>query len=448
MDKESRNLIQRATQDARRLLEREYREQLEGLYDVLPDTGEIAKAPGTHLDAHGRFIRARMLAAITHERSKTPSDKEAIAAYLREASFTTLNRFAALKLMEARRIVQECVSKGNQSAGFREFSGLAPGLGDLPDRGYRLYLECIFDEVGVEVGVLFDRRHPAGLLWPRGPALLQLLEILNQSELTSVWDDEEDETIGWIYQYFNDAAERKKMRKDSTAPRNSRELAIRNQFFTPRYVVQFLSDNTLGRIWYEMRRGETVFRDQCKYMVRRPTEIFLGPGESPPTAAGPANQNLSQGELLRKPVHIPHRPLKDPRTIRMLDPACGSMHFGLYAFDLYEVIYSEAWDIAKSAIAPEGADESFSSFIVHTSSFHTKEEFLRLVPAMILEHNIHGIDIDPRAAQIAGFALWLRAQRAWTAQGVRATDRLSFCSSFRSGLRLAGTSTGCGRPVC
>ena len=46
------------------------------------------------------------------------------------------------------------------------------------------------------------------------------------------------------------------MRKASAAPRNSRELAVRNQFFTPRYVVAFLTDNTLGRIWYEMRQGK------------------------------------------------------------------------------------------------------------------------------------------------------------------------------------------------
>jgi hypothetical protein len=418
MDKEARNLVQRATQDARRLLEREYREQLEGLYDVLPDTGEIADTPGNHLDAHESFIRSRIVAAIEHERSKV-GDREAIEAYMREAAFTTLNRFAALKLMEARRLVQECVSKADQSRGFREFCGLAPGLSDLPDRGYRLYLECLFDEVGVEVGALFDRRHPASLLWPRRPAMLELLEILNRADLAVVWS--EDETIGWIYQYFNNDAERKEMRQKSAAPRNSRELAVRNQFFTPRYVVQFLTDNTLGRIWYEMLKGETALKDRCHYMVRRPHEVFLHRDE---TASEAVQQDrFSQEELLRQPVYIPHRPLKDPRTIRLLDPSCGSMHFGLYAFDLYETIYAEAWEIAKSGQQPEGADDSFSSFITHISAFQTKSDFLRQVPAMILENNIHGIDIDLRATQIAGFALWLRAQRSWAEQGLRAPQR-------------------------
>ena len=123
--------------------------------------------------------------------------------------------------------------------------------------------------------------------------------------------------------------------RESAAPRNSRELAVRNQFFTPRYVVEFLTDNTLGRIWYEMTRGDTRLKEQCRYLVRRPNEIFLKPGETAPESST-KQDNLSQEELLKQPVHIPHRPLKDPRTILMLDPACGSMHFGLYAFDLFE----------------------------------------------------------------------------------------------------------------
>ena len=53
--------------------------------------------------------------------------------------------------------------------------------------------------------------------------------------------------------------------------------------------------------------------------------------------------DLSQEEMLNQPVFIPRRPPKDPREIKMLDPACGSMHFGLYAFDLFEQIYEEAW---------------------------------------------------------------------------------------------------------
>ncbi len=218
----------------------------------------------------------------------------------------------------------------------------------------------------------------------RAPStLLQLLDAINHPDIDPLWA--EDETIGWIYQYFNSKEERKAMRDASQAPRNSRELAVRNQFFTPRYVVEFLTDNTLGRIWYEMTQGQTNLVDSCRYLVRRPNEIFLAEGEHAPEEAAvevafsnatpaahgtPAalenaaststtnaevafsnaphptpTQELAQEELLRQPVYIPFRPIKDPRTILMLDPACGSMHFGLYAFDLYERIYDEAWEL-------------------------------------------------------------------------------------------------------
>ena len=83
-----------------------------------------------------------------------------------------------------------------------------------------------------------------------------------------------------MYQYFTPKELRDQVRKESAAPRNSYELAFRNQFFTPRYVVEFLTDNTLGRIWYEMRKGETKLKDQCRYMVRRPSEVFLAEGQT------------------------------------------------------------------------------------------------------------------------------------------------------------------------
>src|SRR5208337_4883303 len=126
-----------------------------------------------------------------------------------------------------------------------------------------------------------DRRAPQSLVFPRERCLEEVLSLLDSQELTRLWT--EDETIGWIYQYFNSKEEREAMREASAAPRNSRELAVRNQFFTPRYVVEFLVDNTLGRIWYEMRKGDTALKETCRYLVRRPTEKFLNEGQQPPT---------------------------------------------------------------------------------------------------------------------------------------------------------------------
>lgn len=383
MDRETRSAIETTTQRARRLLEEDFREQLDGIFDVRVD-GRVADEPGAHLDAGQRRIRPRIVAAIAHKRAGGMAPAEAVADYLRDAAFTVLNRFVALKMLEARGLLQPCVSHGEASSGFVEFCGLAPGVKTPDGSGYRLYLECIFDELSTEVKVLFDRRDPASALWPRRAAFLALLQLLNAPTLASVWN--EDETIGWVYQYFNGQDERRAMRDASQAPRNSRELAVRNQFFTPRYVVQFLTDNTLGRIWYEMREGATALADQCEYMVRRPDETWAP------------------------------RSKKDPRDIRVLDPACGSGHFLLYAFDLFVTIYEEAW--ADHASPPSEASGSTLS-----TDYPDADALGEALPGLILAHNLHGVDIDPRCAQIAQLALWMRAQRAYQQSLVERAQR-------------------------
>lgn len=412
MDKATRNLLQRATQNARRLLEDEYREQLEGTFDILID-GTITPAPGAHLNAPQRLVREKLVAAIAHARAGGLRAHETVAGFLREAAFTTLNRFVALKMLEGRGLAQPCVSEGDQSSGFKEYTGLAPGLVALPDHGYRMYLESLFDEIGREVGILFDRRDPASLLWPRRQALTDLLEILNRSDIAAVWV--EDETIGWVYQYFNGEDERKAMRDASPAPRDSRELAVRNQFFTPRYVVEFLTDNTLGRLWYEMRQGDTRLAAQCRYLVRRPTEIFLEKGQKPPHGVE-SDEDLSQEERLKRPHYLPFRAKKDPRDLKILDPACGSGHFLLYAFDLLATIYEEAWADADAPVSEETGGTL-------RADYPGLESLRAALPGLILERNLHGIDIDPRAAQIAALALWMRARRAYNALGVSRAAR-------------------------
>lgn len=374
MEKETRSAIESATQKARRLLETDFQEQLDGVFDVRID-GRVAEEPGAHLDAGQGRLRRKIVAAIEHKRAGGMKPAEAVVDYLRDAAFTVLNRFVALKMLEARELVQPCVSDGEASSGFNEFCGLAPGVRTPDGAGYRLYLECLFDELSTEVKVLFDRRDAPSALWPRRAAFLELLDVLNAPALSEVWA--EDETIGWVYQYFNGQDERRAMRDASQAPRNSRELAVRNQFFTPRYVVQFLTDNTLGRMWYEMRDGQSALADQCEYMVRQPDETW-------------------------KP-----RAKKDPRDLRVLDPACGSGHFLLYAFDLLITIYQEAWaDPASPASEITGA--------ALRADYPDLDALKLAMPGLILAHNLHGVDIDPRCAQIAQLALWMRAQRAFS----------------------------------
>ena len=133
---------------------------------------------------------------------------------LRDAALTTLTHLVALKMLEARELVADS---------------------------------------STEIGALLDWRDKATLHWPRRQTVVELLALFNAPDLSEIWKD--DETLGWIYQFFSSGEERRKMRDESQAPRNSRELAIRNQFFTPRYVVELLTDNTLGRTWLQMRGG-------------------------------------------------------------------------------------------------------------------------------------------------------------------------------------------------
>ncbi len=431
---------------------------------------------------------------------------------------------------------REAVSKGLKSQGFLFYLAENPeeerwyNAGDQ-ERAYRNFLDWLGGTLSQEIGVLFSPTDPANRVYPPQRVLDQVLGLINSEELKGIWS--EDETIGWVYQYFTPKELRDQARKESQAPRNSYELAFRNQFFTPRYVVEFLTDNTLGRIWYEMRKGDTRLMDECRYMVRRPDEIFLrktglfpseeenpvwqfllgktdelAPFQLPKTrqippaggaimgwtvldeAAKPLrwlafavrpfnytddprmpdwqrlrlqwntgnpddpvegktkdlwdmlasilnadriieglaaaslttvtrianeirrrllaarNPDATREELLKAPVLIPHRPKKDPRDLKIIDPACGSAHFLLYSFALLRTIYEEAYD--DRDLGPKLQGE-----------YPTPEAFRQAVPGLILRHNLHGIDIDPRAVQIAGLALWLRCQRAYQDMGLK-----------------------------
>ncbi|QAU48835.1 Eco57I restriction-modification methylase domain-containing protein [Bradyrhizobium guangzhouense] len=385
MDKDTRNAIERATQRIRRLLQEDFAEQLDAVFDVRQD-GRIADEGGQHLTGRQLILRDRIVAAIEHKRRAGMKQADAVRDYVRDAAFTNLNRFAALKMLEPRGLVSQCISRGENSIGFTEFCGLAPALKTADGAGYRFYIESIFDELSTEVKVLFDRRDPASVLWPKKATFDEILEILNGAELKDVW--EEDETIGWIYQFFNSGEERRQMRDESAAPRNSRELAIRNQFFTPSYVVQFLTDNTLGHIWHKMRDGSTGLAEKCQYMVK-------------------ASGDSAEPSGLAK---------KDPRDLRILDPACGSGHFLLYCFALLLLIYEEAWNDET----PPASSVTGSTL---RQDYATIDDLKKAAPGLILRHNLHGVDIDPRCAQIAQLALWMRAQRVYMDNKVARGER-------------------------
>lgn len=395
-DQTTRNRLQRFVNDARRVLEEEFIRQLQNDYGMDPNAGSVAElASLRHInDAQRETARILRDTLAHYTASGDMNAMQGLDRIVREQAFTVLNRLAALRMAEARGLLVESVGNGFQAKGFQLYARLAgTGLGETGD-AYRVYLFSVFDELAQDLPGLFDRYSPQGRLFPREAALLQVLNLINYADIVQLWS--EDETIGWIYQYFNSKEERKAMRDASQAPRNSRELAVRNQFFTPRYVVEFLVDNTLGRLWFNATGGATGLRDRCQYLLVKPDEA--------PQAA---------------------TKLRDPRTLKLLDPACGSMHFGLYAFDLFAEIYREAWAWEQQH-GPGSLDVSTqpqAAFKPLSQTYDDEAAFLRDVPRLIIEHNIYGVDIDPRAAQIASLALWLRAQRAWHDAGVKAKDR-------------------------
>ena len=97
------------------------------------------------------------------------------------------------------------------------------------------------------------------------------------------------------------------------------------------------------------------------------------------------------------------------------------MHFGLYAFDLYELIYEEAWQL-EAELGAEAFIREGDLKPLH-QTYESFEDFKAEIPRLIIEHNIHGVDIDPRAVQIAGLSLWQRAQRDWQQQGIKPQQR-------------------------
>ena len=410
---EQRAGLQRFVAKARKLVADDFMVQMQSVYGLSETTIQPLEALPALSQAEltvARILRERL----SHIRSGTPEgrDREAIAfaRLARELSFGLVNRFAAVRMAEKRQLIEEALASHYESTGFLNFKDAASSQGSAvvayasTYEAYRQFLRCLFDELATDLGEVMASGAANALLFPTEAKLTELIALMNDGAVDPLWA--EDETIGWIYQYYNDPEERKQMRDDSQAPRTSRELAVRNQFFTPRYVVEFLTDNTLGRLWYEMTAGSTTLVDRCRYLVRRPQTKFLAPQEK--STAAPIPPELPSAERLLLPEEVPHRPLKDPRTLRFLDPACGSMHFGLYAFELFEAIYVEAWERNVGTLRAD---------------FPELVAFRREVPRLILENNIYGVDIDPRAVQIARLALWLRAQKAWQQLRVAAVDR-------------------------
>lgn len=343
LDSDQRQALERAIGRARKLLETDLAEQAEGRFGVY-ESGVVDDEESLRLDPSALADRRELVDVIAHLHDQGESEEEAVVHLIREAAFTHLNRLVAIRIAEALDLLPPSLRNGKASQGFRDVLELAPSLGGDETGGYWTYLRLCGDELAGDAPALFDPRNPLLRLAPSPKSLDELVDHLSDPALAGAW--EAPDALGWTYQFFNSAEERRKMRDESPAPRNSRELAVRNQFFTPRYVVDFLVHNTLGRRLVESDPSSPL-RDELEYLV------------DPPEKPG-APLVLSE--------------------VKVLDPACGSGHFLLGAYDVLE----RAWEL--QGVSPEEAAP-------------------RILPTL------WGIDIDPRCAQVASAALIMRARR-------------------------------------
>jgi len=354
---------------ARELLMEEARSLLEGEYGLHADGGlEPAEGlPSLRTNAEAAETRRRLEQFLADEARAGLRGREAVDKLVKEVAFTHLNRLVAFKMMEARKLIRGTIDRGTDSNAFKYYLVEHPEDEALWKRGevdeaYRHFLLWQCGQIAREIKILFDPDNLPSRLFPRPRALKELLQMLNDPDVSPAWI--EDETIGWVYENFvaeelEEAFRQVRVSKRKFEPQ---DIPAVTQLFTPRWIVRFLVENTIGRTWLQMHPDSNL-GDKLKYLV-------------------PMN-----GE-------IPTVPPKPVREITLLDPACGTMHFGLVAFDLFVEMYREEMVNAGKLGWPEKA------------SVESNED----IPAAIIANNLYGIDIDLRAVQLSALTLYLKAK--------------------------------------
>lgn len=273
-----------------------------------------------------------------------------------ELTFTLFNRLAAVKVMEAAALFPPVLTKqlehGDRSFGHKAWLEMNPHMRSEELEGIRDYIKHAFNELG-ETLPLYSKAYPYALL-PDTFSLSGIIDAFNAVEKdTQVGNDiwQSDDVLGWMYESYNNV--KKKAHKDSGDKTEYDKVFLQSQVYTPRWVVQFLVENSLGKLYLEMYPDSEIGR---RYKI--------------------ANAPKTQ-ERKPKPLH----------EVRIIDPACGSGNFLLYAFDFFYALYIDQ-------IKNYGAD------------YDEKD-----IPKLIIENNLHGIDLDDRAAQLAQLGLFIKAKK-------------------------------------
>ncbi len=330
---------------------------------------------GTVLSALERSQRSELYRRIEHG---------GYAHFCEEMAYTWFNRFAAIRYMEVRGYLPCGVRMLSSYCETSEYDRFSPDCLRMPteldlpglerDRVFdlvaaaddealfRLILvaqmnelaEClpdIFGRVGTADALLLPTR-----LLDHGEegVLCALVERVKRSTWENV------ESLGWMYQFYN--SEVKDAFFKSKAKETPDTIGPATQLFTPNWIVRYMVQNSLGRLWM-LNNPKSPLRDEMEYYIEPDAE------------------------------HEDFIKIESPEDISLCDPACGSGHILVYAFELLAKMYLE------------------------------REYRMRDIPRLILSKNLHGMEIDPRAAQIAGLALAMCARemdRRFFGRGVQA----------------------------
>lgn len=359
------------------------------------------KAPQAGL-AEPERVRRKRLEDWLDEQVRTVPQKEQAGARDRfrrqaekEAAYTLLHRIVLLRHMETLGLSKPLVVTGGwKSAGYREFRDFAPGLCHDETEGYAALLQSVFDELALDLPGLFGGVGLTELFPIAGPTLRKVVEAFDQPEFGSAWTD--DTTLGWVYQFWNDP-EREALdaKLNDGGKVEPHEIASKTQMFTERYMVEWLLQNSIGQTWLCMckKHGWTADADQVLDALETRRVDWRAKREAGQVALDALMPFKSELEERWK-YWVP-QPLGDdavakaPASVKeltVLDPACGSGHFLVIAFDLLAALYRE-------------------------EARHRGEDWSdRQIAEWVLEYNLHGIDIDPRCVQLAAAGLWLKAK--------------------------------------
>lgn len=319
------------------------------------------------------------LVAVIREKAKDISYPEAFSRIMEETAYTWFNRLIAIRFMEVNDYLSARVLSSKTPEKIEPDLVTSPFDSDLTfseDESRQIVDWKMNNQTDDLFRMLFLKEcnalnEPLPMLFEKIADYTELLLTLSISDRDGVvWhlvhdipeDDFRDQVqiIGWLYQYYNTEPKDKVFARKSSEKIKKEDIPAATQLFTPDWIVRYMVENSLGRLWIEGHPNEAL-KEQWKY--------YLDEAEQEESVQKQLNQ-----------IYAEHSKL-NLEGLTCLDPCCGSGHILAYMFDVLMQIYlSRGYRDRDAAIS-------------------------------IVEHNLYGLDIDERAAQLAYFAVMMKARQ-------------------------------------